>query len=455
MIVRTTNPSNGKLIAEHTLLSNQALEKSIDAAHAEFLSWSVLSLDGRISLLAKLAQQLESRKQEIALLMTTEMGKLIKHSVAEVDKCIALCSYYGEDIRKQLADKVVKTNNLKSYVTYQPLGIIFAIMPWNFPLWQVLRFAIPNVTAGNVALLKHAPISMGLSLLIQDVFEKAGYPKAVFQSLVINENQASNVIRHEFVKGVTLTGSEQAGRSVAEQAGKALKKVVLELGGSDPYLILEDADLEKAAKILVGARSLVTGQVCISPKRIIVVEAVKEKFTQFVLDEAKKISYSDPLLESSVMGPMARQDLRASVHQQVLETVKAGAQLLLGGELPEGEGFYYPMTVLDNVPENCPASDDEIFGPVICLFSAKDENDALAIANNHRYGLGAGVFTKDLKKGEEIAKEKLQAGTCVVNAMVTSNPSLPFGGTKCSGFGRELAAEGLHEFLNVKTVNVG
>jgi succinate-semialdehyde dehydrogenase / glutarate-semialdehyde dehydrogenase len=454
MIINTINPSNGALIAKYPLLSSQSLTVNIASAQEAFLQWSVSSLDDRVGLLDNLAGQLKTRKQEIALLMTLEMGKLLKHSEAEVDKCISLCDYYRENIKHQLADKIVNTASEKSYVSYQPLGVIFAIMPWNFPLWQVFRFAVPNVTAGNVGLLKHAPISMGMSLLIQDVFEKGGYPKNVFQSLVIDEKQASEVINHEHVKGVTITGSERAGRSVAEQTGEALKKVVLELGGSDPYLILEDADLEKAANMLVNARSLVTGQVCISPKRIIIVDAVKENFTQLVLEEAKKITFGDPLDESSIMGPMARKDLRVSVHQQVQDTVKAGAKLLLGGEIPEGEGFYYPMTVLDNIPRNCPASDDEIFGPVICLFSAKDEDDAIAIANNHRYGLGGGVFTQDLDRGEKIAKEKLQAGTCVVNSMVTSNPSLPFGGIKCSGFGRELAAEGLHEFLNVKTVNV-
>ncbi len=380
------------------------------------------------------------------------MGKIIAQSNAEIDKCATLCQYFAKETGSLLQAKIIKTNYESSYVTYRPLGIVFAIEPWNFPLWQVFRFAVPNLMAGNAAILKHAPISTGTALAIEAIFKEASFPDNLFKTVIVDNEVAEKIIAHPKIAGVTLTGSDHTGRIIAKNAGENLKKVVLELGGNDAYVILKDADLEQAASTCVNTRMFVSGQVCISPKRLIVEEAIWDDFQQLVLEKTKAFSFGDPMQESSKIGPLAREDLRDTVDQQVRKSIANGAKLLLGGKIPEGPGFYYPPTLLTNVKKGQAAFDEEIFGPVVALIKAKDEDDAIALANDSPYGLGAAVFTKDIKKGEEIAATKLRAGTCCVNTNVSSDQRLPFGGIKNSGFGRELAPPGIYEFLNVKTV---
>ena len=458
-MLTSTNPSTGEQIIQYQTWDRPELNKVISDCDESFKTWRQQLLDRRINLLKSLKQELINHKKKLAEMITLEIGKPITASSGEVDKCVLLCDYYLKNIEGFLAPKYVKTDMQKSYVSYHPLGVIYAIMPWNFPLWQVMRFAIPNITAGNVGVLKHAPNCTGMSLLTEEIFIKAGYPKNIFRSLLIDIELSPYVIQHPKVRAVTLTGSERAGKAVAENAGSVLKKVVLELGGSDPYIVLADADLEHAAKTITNARLVNTGQVCISAKRIILEKSISEKFKKLVLEEIKNFvstNIADPMNLNCKLGPMARDDLRHAVHQQVTKTIEMGAELLLGGEMPDKNhpGFYYPITVLDNIPENSPAYSDEIFGPVFAFFTVDSQEQAIELANNTRFGLGAAVFTQDIKNGEYIANNLLRAGSCCVNTAVSSNPALPFGGIYNSGYGRELSCEGLYEFMNVKTVNI-
>lgn len=454
MTMETINPATGEILKSYDEMSSKETAKIVSSAYEAYQAWQQTSLKDRVALLHSLAGELLSHKDKYGLLITKEMGKPLAQSVAEVEKCASMCTYYIENIEQLLKPKVIETEYKKSYVCYESTGVIFAIMPWNFPMWQVFRFAVPNITAGNVALLKHAPINTGVALAIEEIFIKAGYPKNIFRSLIIEVDIAAEVIANPQVAAVTITGSERAGASVASTAGKNLKKCVLELGGSDPYIVLADADLEHTATTIVNSRMMNAGQVCISPKRTIIIESVYDKLEKLILDKTKAFTLGDPLEDGTKMGPMARGDLRAELHQQIQDSVRAGAKLLLGGELPEGKGYYYPATILADVPESAPAYSQELFGPVISLIKAKDEDDAIRVANSTRFGLGGGVFTADLKKGEEIARNKIITGTCCVNDSVKSDPRLPFGGTKSSGFGREMSAEGLVEFLNIKTINI-
>ncbi len=382
------------------------------------------------------------------------MGKPILASTAEIEKCQLACNFYAENAEKFLAPRSVVTNKTKSFVVYRPLGIIFAIMPWNYPFWQVFRCAAPNLMAGNAMLLRHSPNSTGAGLAIEELCREAGLPQNLFRTLVIDNETAAQVIKHHQIKGVTLTGSPRAGAIVGSTAASALKKVVLELGGSDPYIVLKDADLAKAAKICVASRLNNSGQVCIAAKRIIVVNSVREQFEKLVLDELKNYHMGDPMDNSYNLGPLARADLRETVHRQVQDCISKGATLLMGGKIPSNPGFYYPPTVLKDIGPNMAAMKEEIFGPVIALINAKDEDEAIHIANDSDYGLAAAVFTENIQRGEEIATNKIHAGTCAVNDLVSSDPRLPFGGIKNSGFGRELGEEGIREFTNVKTVYI-
>lgn len=445
MSLISTNPATGEVVTCYTEWSSLQCAEAIDQCDFAFSEWKKASIQQRRALLSNLAKTLASEKIKLSEMITREMGKPLASSMAEVEKCVLLCEYYIKNAEKFLAPKIIETNFSKSFVSYHPLGVIYAIMPWNFPLWQVMRFAVPNITAGNVGVLKHAPNCMGIALMIERCFLTAGYPDNVFKTLMIDIDQSPAVIAHPKVRGVTITGSEAAGRAVASDAGRALKKVVLELGGSDPYIVLEDADLERAAEIIVNARMANVGQICISPKRIILVKAIYEKMKALILKKASAYQLNTPL---------AREDLRARVHRQVEMSVNAGALLLMGGKIPDGSGYFYPVTVLENIPVDSDAYHEEIFGPVIALFKVENENEAIALANNTRFGLGAAVFTRDIEKGEYIANHLLNAGTCCVNTAVASDPRLPFGGTLNSGFGRELSEEGMREFLNIKTVNI-
>ena len=454
MGVQTVNPATGEVIKDYDFMSNQHIEEVITQAHTAFQDWRKLAVSEREKLMAKAAEVLKKNKEEYAALITKEMGKSITSARAEIDKCAWICEHYSKNTANYLKPRIVKTEMSKSIVTYEPRGPIFSIMPWNFPFWQVFRFAAPNITAGNVGILSHAPISTGAAQAIEDVFHQAGFPKGIFTSVIIDNDQAANIIADKRIIGVTLTGSERAGKAVASEAGQSLKKVVLELGGSDPYVILEDADVAEAAKVCINDRMATTGQVCISAKRLIVVDSVYEEFLKVAQETLATYKPSDPTKDDCNFGPMARSDLRDQVHEQVQKCIAKGATCLAGGKKVEGAGFFYEPTLLVDVAPGMPAYDEEIFGPVAAIIRAKDEADALRIANDSPFGLGAAVFTTDVKRGEEIATNELHAGVVAVNTAVGSDPRLPFGGINLSGYGRECAEEGIREFVNTKTVNI-
>lgn len=397
---------------------------------------------------------LKSRKEELARLMALEMGKVMKEGIAEIEKCAWACEYYAQNAESMLENETIETQYSRSFVSYQPLGTILAVMPWNFPFWQVFRFLAPTLMAGNTAVLKHASNVPGCAMAIEELFREAGFPENVFRTLLVGSKLVENVIRHPAIKAVSLTGSTPAGRSVAAIAGSELKKCVLELGGSDPYIILKDAELEKSAKICATGRLLNAGQSCIGAKRFIVVDEIYFEFLEYFTDEMNQVVFGDPFHPETTMGPLAKKDLRDELHQKVVNSVKSGAEIVLGGEIPNRKGAFYPPTILENVKPGMPAYDEELFGPVASVIRVKDEAEAIKVANDTEFGLGAAVFTRDLKKGENIAEKQLEAGCCFVNDFVKSDPRLPFGGVKTSGYGRELSVNGIKEFMNVKTVVV-
>ncbi|MEO5910070.1 MAG: NAD-dependent succinate-semialdehyde dehydrogenase [Pelobium sp.] len=454
MTLKSINPFDGKTIKtykEHTLKESN---KKIEQTHEAWLKWKNTSFKERASLMNNLVKVLTSKKEELAKLMTEEMGKPYKAGITEAEKCALVCEYYAENAAAFLKDQEVKTEARKSFVAFQPIGVVLAIMPWNFPFWQVFRFLAPGLMAGNCGILKHASNVSGCALAIEDMVKEAGFPYHVFQTLLVSGKNVGPIIENPFIKAVTLTGSTAAGKMVAEKAGSVLKKCVLELGGSDPYIILEDADLDKAAEACVNSRMINNGQSCIAAKRFIVVKSVEKEFTQLFKEKMMAKVMGDPMDNSTDLGPQARTDLRDELHEQVKESMKKGAKCILGGEIPEGKGAFYPATILTQVNKGMPAYDDELFGPVASIISAKDEKDAIRIANDSVFGLGSAVFTQDLQKGERIAKEELQAGSAFVNDFVKSDPRLPFGGINQSGFGRELGTFGIHEFVNIKTVYI-
>jgi len=386
--------------------------------------------------------------------MTIEMGKPILQSKAEVEKCAWVCDYYAENTEQFLADQLVATDASKSFITFQPIGIVLGIMPWNFPFWQVFRYAVPTIMAGNSAILKHASNVTGSALAIERVFLEAGFPENTFKTFILPASRVSSLIANPLIKAVTLTGSTPAGRNVASAAGQNIKKVVLELGGSDPYVILDDANIDDAVSACVTARLINNGQSCIAGKRFVVCEKVYDEFTGKFANLMSHKEIGDPMLETTALGPLARKDLLEEVDAQVIMSIKKGARLITGGMHESEKGYFYDASVLDNVFPGMPAYDDEIFGPVAAVIKARDESDAIEIANSTSFGLGAAVFTEDLEKGEWIAKTQLQAGNCFVNAYVRSDPRLPFGGINESGFGRELSSFGIKEFVNIKTVYI-
>ncbi|MDQ2889949.1 MAG: NAD-dependent succinate-semialdehyde dehydrogenase [Gemmatimonadota bacterium] len=445
------NPATNETIRTYQEMTPAMVSEAVGSAHAAWLAWRGAAFPERASMMKRAAAILRNRKEELARLMASEMGKPLKQGIAEAEKCAWVCDYYADAAESQLTDEVVRTDALKSYVAFQPLGVILAIMPWNFPLWQVYRFAAPALMAGNVGILKHASNVTGCALIIEEIFEQAGFPRNTFRTLIMGSAQVEAVIRNPLVRAVTLTGSTPAGRAVASQAGSVLKKTVLELGGSDPYIVLADADLEQAVKTCVDSRLINSGQSCIAAKRFIVEDSVIAEFTSRFVAAMRSRTMGDPFAEGTDVGPMARADLRDELHRQVLQSVQSGATLLLGGEIPDCVGAYYPPTVLGDVVPGMPAYDDELFGPVASIVRAHDEDDAVRIANDSVFGLGSAVFTKDVARGERVAL-RLEAGAAFVNASVASDPRLPFGGVKESGYGRELGSFGIREFLNIKTV---
>ncbi len=453
-MIKSINPATGEVINSYTPMTDDECRKFIIASNYEQVKWKETSFADRSSLMKNSAKILIERKEELAFLMTAEMGKPIVQSRSEIEKCAWVCDFYADNAESFLSDEIIRTDASKSFVTYQPLGIVLAVMPWNFPLWQVFRFAAPALMAGNAGLLKHASNVFGCALAIENVFIDAGFPKNLFKTLLISAKQVTHIINNHLVKAVTITGSTPAGISIASQAGSVLKKTVLELGGSDPYIILEDADLEKAVEACVNSRLINTGQSCIAAKRFIVVESVYDKFEELFVNEMKKKKFGNPLQEDVALGSMAREDLRDELHEQVIQSIDKGAKLLLGGKVPDEKGAFYPATVLSNVTKGMPAYDDELFGPVAALIKVKNTKEAIEIANDSVFGLGAAVFTSDKIKGEEIAKKYLDAGCCFVNDFVKSDPRLPFGGIKTSGYGRELSVFGIREFVNIKSVYI-
>ena len=453
MAIISINPATGRPLESYDEMTAAAAADAVAQAHAAWQTWRTASFADRASRMKRAAGILGERKDELGRLMALEMGKPLKQGVAEAEKCALACLYYADNAEAQLAPEPMSTDGSRSYVAFQPLGVVLAIMPWNFPLWQVFRFAAPALMAGNVGILKHASNVPGCALAIEEILTQAGFPPDVFRTLLIGNTQVRAIIEHPLVRAVTLTGSTPAGKAVAAEAGAVLKKTVLELGGSDPYVILEDADLESSVRTCVEARLINSGQSCIAAKRFIVVDRVREAFTNRFVGLMKEKKTGDPLAEGIDVGPLARRDLRDSVHEQVRTSIARGARCLLGGEIPGGDGAFYPPTVLVDVKRGMPAYDDEIFGPVAAIIAAKDEADAVRIANDTIFGLGAAVFTQDLARGERVAAA-LEAGTAVVNGSVASDPRLPFGGIKESGYGRELGSYGIKEFVNIKTVHV-
>ncbi len=453
-MLTSINPANNKLVKSYIEMTADEINSIISQVNSTYLEWKETSFLIRSNLMFKAAKILRENINEYSELMTIEMGKPISQSRAEVEKCAWVCEYYAENAEKFLSDEIIKTEASNSFISYRPIGIVLAVMPWNFPFWQVFRFAAPNLMAGNAGLLKHASNVSGCSIAIEDVFRKAGFPENLFRSTLVTSKNVKEVISNKFVQAVALTGSVPAGKSVASLAGSLIKKTVLELGGSDPYIILEDADLEQAVKSCVNSRLLNAGQSCIAAKRFIVVESVYDKFEKLFVDFMSSKKMGDPMDETNDLGPQASLQLRDELHNQVLNNVKQGAKIILGGFIPELPGAFYPPTILKNVQPGMPAFDEELFGPVAALIKAKDENGAIDLANKSIFGLGAAVFTKDLEKGKTIAREKLGAGCCFVNDFVKSDPRLPFGGIKESGYGRELSPLGIKEFVNIKTVYI-
>jgi succinate-semialdehyde dehydrogenase/glutarate-semialdehyde dehydrogenase len=454
MAIITVNPADGSVLDRYREMSPEDVSATLVKVAAAYEEWRRTPFVVRSRLMSAAAAVLRARTDELARLMALEMGKPVVQGRAEVEKCAWVCDYYAEHAEAFLADVPVGTDASWSGIAYRPLGVVLAVMPWNFPLWQVFRFAAPGLMAGNAGVLKHASNVMGSAVAIESVFREAGFPNDVFRSLIVGSAGVEAVIEHPVVRAVTLTGSGPAGRAVAGTAGRMLKKSVLELGGSDPYIILDDADLESAASACATSRLINSGQSCIAAKRFVVVDAVRDAFERLFVDAMRAHRMGDPLDDDTDVGPQAREDLRDELHEQVRRSIHAGARVLLGCEVPEGAGAFYPPSVLTGVQPGMPAYDDELFGPVAAVIGARDEADAIRIANDSPFGLGAAVFTGDVQRGTRIAKDELDAGACFVNAFVRSDPRLPFGGVRESGYGRELAAEGIREFVNIKAVYV-
>ena len=452
MGINSINPANGQVIQSYQPHTSEEVSKIIAGTHQAWEKWRETPYSFRSKLLLAAAKILRRRKEELAILMALEMGKPLQGGQAEIEKCADVCEYYAKNAEQFLKDEPVDTDASKSYVSFQPLGIVLAIMPWNFPFWQVFRFLAPALMAGNAALLKHASNVFGCALEIENMIREAGFPENLLRSLLIPGNEVDQVIENPLVQAITLTGSTEAGKKVAAKAASILKKSVLELGGSDAYLILADADLELAAESCVNSRLINSGQSCIAAKRFIVVKSIEKRFTELFRQKMASKIMGDPMDKNTDIGPQARPDLRDELHQQVLNSIKLGAKCILGGELPVTGYSFYPPTILTEVKKGMPAYEEELFGPVAAIISAEDEEEAIQMANDTLFGLGAAVFTTDLKRGEEIASRRLEAGSCFVNALVRSDPRLPFGGIKQSGYGRELGLYGIREFVNVKTV---
>jgi succinate-semialdehyde dehydrogenase/glutarate-semialdehyde dehydrogenase len=454
MGIASINPTTGETLKTFEALSAEQIEEKLQLAADTFRTYCRTSLEERARMMTRAADILESDKNALAKIMTTEMGKPIKAAVSEAEKCAWVCRYYAENAQRHLADQIVETNAGKSYVKFQPLGPVLAVMPWNFPFWQVFRFAAPALMAGNVGLLKHASNVPQCALAIEEIFTRAGFPQGAFQTLLIGADAVEGILNDERVAAATLTGSEPAGRSVASIAGKQIKKTVLELGGSDPFIVMPSANLDEAVTTAVKARTINNGQSCIAAKRFIVAKEIYEEFERRFVDQMRALRIGDPMEESTDIGPLATPQIVNDLEEQVQKAVAAGARVLTGGKRPDRPGNFFEPTVLVNLDLKAPVSCEEIFGPVAMLFRASGIDEAIQIANSTPFGLGSSAWTNDSKEQAQFIEE-LEAGSVFINGMVASDPRLPFGGVKHSGYGRELAEFGIREFVNIKTVWIG
>ncbi|MFN2261495.1 MAG: NAD-dependent succinate-semialdehyde dehydrogenase [Psychroflexus sp.] len=450
MEFKSVNPYNGDQIATYTAQTKEEVERVLERSGEAFKSWRKTPLSERTELLKKVGQILRDDVEEYAKMITLEMGKPISESRAEVNKCAWVCDYYAENASEFLADEKIKTDATHSYVKHDPIGTVFAVMPWNFPFWQVFRFAAPTLTAGNTGILKHAANVFGCAIKIEEIFKKAGYPDHVFQNLIVHHDTSEMIIAHDAVQAVTLTGSGGAGAAVAKLAGKNLKKSLLELGGNNSFIVWEDADIDQAVKTAVTARMLNCGQSCIAAKRFILLEGIYEEFISKFKKAVSELKRGNTMDDSTQIGPLARKDLADQLHSQVERSLEQGAELILGGKQ---DNCFHEPTILGNVKPGMPAFDEETFGPLAAMIKAKTIDEAFEFSEKSKFGLGVTVFTKDTDKAMEMA-EKVSDGAYFVNELVKSDPRLPFGGTKRSGYGRELAKEGIMEFINKKTVYV-
>jgi succinate-semialdehyde dehydrogenase / glutarate-semialdehyde dehydrogenase len=453
MAIETINPATGERVQSYPALTDREVEAKLTAAHTASMTWRAASIEQRVTVLRRAADLLEQRKLEYGRLMTIEMGKPIGAAADEAAKCATACRFYADNAPRFLADEPIDVPGERSFVAFEPLGVVLAVMPWNFPFWQVIRFAAPAIAAGNVGLLKHASNVPQCSLALEQLFDEAGAPGGVFQSLLIDSSGVAAILSDDRVAAATLTGSEAAGSSVASIAGKHVKKTVLELGGSDPFIVMPSADLEAAVATAVTARTINNGQSCIAAKRFIVAGAVYEEFTRRFVARMQSLVVGDPMDAATNVGPLATAQIRDDLDDQVARSVAAGAKLLLGGRRRDGAGFFYEPTVLADVPFTAPAFREETFGPLAAVVRARDADDAISIANDSRFGLGAAAWTTDESEIELFVRQ-LAAGSVFINGMVASDPRFPFGGVKASGYGRELAGFGLREFVNIKTIRV-
>ena len=451
MAIASINPASGETLKVFDPLTAAELAQKIELAWEAFRSYRRTSFAQRAVWLANAARILEDGKQEFGRIMTAEMGKTLKSAVAEAEKCAWACRYYAENGERQLAEETIATNASRSFVRYQPLGPVLAVMPWNFPFWQVFRFAAPALMAGNVGLLKHASNVPQCALAIERILRDGGFPEGAFQALLIGANQTPSVLADHRVAAATLTGREPAGRAVASLCGDRIKKTVLELGGSDPFIVMPSADLDEAASTAVKARTINNGQSCIAAKRFIVADGIYEEFERRFVEHMRALKAGDPMMAETDVGPLATSAIREELHAQVERAVAAGGRLLLGGHKIDGPGFYYQPTVLAGVPRGSDVFREELFGPVAMLFQVRDAGEAIELANDSDFGLGASVWTQDEAEQRQFIDE-IEAGAVFVNGMVASDPRLPFGGVKRSGYGRELGGFGIREFVNVKTV---
>lgn len=452
--VKSINPATGQTIREFRTITDEQLDHKIEQTHEAFLDWKERSLDERGAIVRKVGELLVSHMDRLSRLMTEEMGKPITQAPPELQLCKGICDYSADNAANVLADEPRDLPGGRALVTHQPIGVIFGIQPWNFPFYQAIRYTIASLMAGNTVLLKHAPNVWGCAEALEDIFREAGLPENAFNVLFIHDDQASQVTEHRHVRGVTFTGSPATGHKIAEDAGRHLKKTVLELGSNDAFIVLEDADIDKAVNACVTGRVNNNGQTCVAAKRFVVVDAIYDKFRDAYIDKMKQIEFGDPADENTQLGPIAREDLRDKLHEQVKESVDKGATAAIGGEVPDVEGFFYPATVLENVKPGMPAYDGELFGPVASLIRAEDEADAIRVANDSVYGLGGGLFSEDEERAVRLARDHFDTGMVSINGYYIAQPNLPFGGVKDSGYGREHGGFGMREFVNTKSLMI-